>query len=54
MEAVTGYDVEARRKDLQAKVDALIRRRINLFHDALIEREQIKVAPPAPKPTDKS
>jgi hypothetical protein len=54
MEAVTGYDSEAIWKELEAKVDALITRRINLFHDALVERGQIPAAPPAPDPSEDS
>jgi hypothetical protein len=34
---------------IEGKVNALVTRRINRFHDALIERGQID---PAPKPAD--
>jgi hypothetical protein len=49
MEAVTGQQVDQLWEEkLKAKVDALITRRINLFHDAMIERGQIPAPPPAP------
>jgi len=39
-------------KEIEAKVDALITQRINLFHDALVKRKQIPPMPAAENPEE--
>jgi hypothetical protein len=54
MEAVKGQNVELLWEQLKLDVDALITRRINLFHDAMVERGQIKALPTSSDPSEKS
>jgi hypothetical protein len=49
----TDIGLEAWNK-LKPKIDVLITRRINLFHDALLERGQINSAPKAQDPVEDS
>lgn len=52
MKAVTGCGVNRVWEDLKPKVDVHITRKINKFHDALVERGQIKALPAQPDPTE--
>ena len=55
MEAVTGQQTEVNKlwEEIKPKINALITQRINLFHDALVERQQISPKPIAPKPEER-
>jgi hypothetical protein len=52
MKAVTGQQTELIWEELKSKIDALITRRINSFHDELVERGQIKTMPNSCGPTE--